>query len=117
MSAMVPYTRLKDEIFAIDNCMNPHVLDADVNKLCIRVMKKLIEKTQNNETISIDRNTIFEEVHTASTGIDAFNTDSITLKKRVFQELFARGHIKENNNSEEIKITSIAKEYPEYTNT
>ena len=97
--------------------MNPNVLDADVNKLCIRVMKKLIEKTQNNESISIDRNTIFEEVQTVSTGIDAFNTDNTALKKRVFQELLARRHIKEDDNSQKIKITSIAKEYPEYTTT
>jgi hypothetical protein len=56
-------------------------------------------------------------VQTVSTGIDAFNTDNTALKKRVFQELFARGHIKEDNNSEKIKITSVAKEYPEYTTT
>jgi hypothetical protein len=33
------------------------VLDADVNKLCIRIMKKLKEKTQNDEVISVDGNT------------------------------------------------------------
>jgi hypothetical protein len=96
--------------------MKPYILDADVNKLCIRVMKKLIEKTHNSESISIDKNTIFEEVNNASTGIDAFNTENTELKKRVLQELVARGHIKEDENSA-IKITSIAKEYPEYTTT
>jgi hypothetical protein len=96
--------------------MKPYILDADVNKLCIRVMKKLIEKTHNSESISIDKNTIFEELN-ASTGIDAFNTDNIELKQRVLQELVARGHIREDENSAKIKITSIAKEYPEYTTT
>ena len=97
--------------------MKPYILDADVNKLCIRVMKKLIEKTQNSESISIDKNTIFKEVNNGSTGIDAFNNDNAELKKRVLQELVARGHIKEDENSAKIKITSIAKEYPEYTTT
>ena len=56
-------------------------------------------------------------MNNASTGIDAFNTDNTELKQRVLQELVARGHIKEDENSAKIKITSIAKEYPEYTTT
>jgi hypothetical protein len=95
--------------------MNPSVLDADVNKLCIRVMRKLIEKTQNDDSIGIDKNAIFEEVHNESTGIDAFDTNNTALKNRVFRELFARGHIKEDKDQSKIKIASIAKEYPEYT--
>jgi len=95
--------------------MNPYVLDADVNKLCIRVMKKLIEKTQNSESKSFDKNSIFEEVNNEPIGIDAFSTDNTALKKRVLQELIARGHIKEEDENAKIKITSIAKEYPEYT--
>ena len=95
--------------------MNPSVLDADVNKICVRIMRKLIEKTRNNDSISVDKNAIFAEVHNESTGIDAFNTDNAALKNRVFQELCARGHIKEDKDRAKIKITSIAKEYPEYT--
>jgi hypothetical protein len=80
--------------------MRSSVLDADVNELCIRIMKRLIEKTQNDENISVNKNTIFEEVHDTSTGIYAFESDNNTLKERVFQELLARGHITQDNNSE-----------------
>jgi hypothetical protein len=78
--------------------MRSSVLDADVNELCIRIMKRLIEKTQNDE-------------------INAFEPDNNVLKERVFQELLVRGHIIRDNNSEKIKITSVGKEYPEYTTT
>ena len=97
--------------------MRSSVLDADVNELCIRIMKRLIEKTQNDENISVNKNTIFEEVHDTSTGIYAFESDNNTPKERIFQELLARGHITQDNNSEKIKITSVGKEYPEYTTT
>ena len=97
--------------------MRSSVLDADVNELCIRIMKRLIEKTHNDEYISVNKNTIFEEVHDTSSGIHAFESDNNTLKERVFQELLARGHITQDNNSEKIKITSVGKEYPEYTTT
>ena len=97
--------------------MRSSVLDADVNELCVRIMKRLIEKTQNDENISVNKNTIFEEVHNISAGINAFEPDNNVLKERVFQELLARGHITQDNNSEKIKITSVGKEYPEYTTT
>ena len=47
----------------------------------------------------------------------AFDSSNITLKNRVFEELFTRGHISQGNNSDEIKITDIGKNYPEYLNT
>jgi hypothetical protein len=97
--------------------MRSSVLDADVNKICIRIMKKLKEKTQNDEGISVDGNTIFKEVHAGSTGVDAFNSDNTVLIERVFQELLARGHIVQDSSSGKIKITAIGKEYPEYTTT
>jgi hypothetical protein len=97
--------------------MRSSVLDADVNKLCIRIMKKLKEKTQNDEGISVDGNTIFKEVRAGSTGVDAFNSDNTVLIERVFQELLARGHIVQDSSSGKIKITAIGKEYPEYTTT
>jgi hypothetical protein len=50
-------------------------------------------------------------------GINAFEPDNNVLKERVFQELLVRGHIIQDNNSEKIKITSVGKEYPEYTTT
>jgi hypothetical protein len=97
--------------------MRSSVLDAEVNQLCARIMKKLIEKTQKDEGITVDGNTIFKGVCAGSTGIDAFNPDNTVLKERVFQELLARGHIVQDNDSGKIKITSIGKEYPEYTTT
>jgi hypothetical protein len=67
-------------------------------------MKKLIEKTKDDESIGVDKNYIFEEVHAASTGIDAFNSDNSTLKKLVIQALVAREHITRDNNSGKIKL-------------
>jgi hypothetical protein len=72
-------------------------------------MKKLIVKTKDDESIGVDKNYIFEEVHAASTGIDAFNSDNSTLKKLVIQALVAREHITHDNNSGKIKIMSIGK--------
>jgi hypothetical protein len=60
--------------------MRSSVLDADVNELCIRIMKRLIEKTHNDENISVNKNTIFEEVHDTSSGIHAFESDNNTLR-------------------------------------
>jgi hypothetical protein len=53
----------------------------------------------------------------SSSGIGAFDSSNITLKNRVFEELFTRGHISQGSNSDEIKITDIGKNYPEYLNT
>lgn len=109
--------KVKRRDLPIFTAMRSSVLDADVNELCIRIMKRLIEKTQNDENISVNKNTIFEEVHNVSAGINAFESDNNALKERVFQELLVRGHIIQDNNSEKIKITSVGKEYPEYTTT
>ena len=38
--------------------MNSSILDADVKELCIHVMKKLIERTQNDEAKSISKNAV-----------------------------------------------------------
>ena len=105
--------------------MNSSILDADVKelcihvmkKLCIHVMKKLIERTQNGETKSTNKNAVYEEASASSSGIGAFDYSNITLKNRVFEELFTRGHISQGSNSDEIKITDIGKNYPEYLNT
>ncbi len=35
--------------------MNSSILDADVKEFCIHVMKKLIERTQNDETKTINK--------------------------------------------------------------
>jgi hypothetical protein len=97
--------------------MTSSILDADVKELCIHVMKKVIEKTQKYENESISKNAVYEKACATSNGIGAFDSSNITLKNRVFQELFTRGHIKQGNNPDEIKITDIGKNYPEYLNT
>jgi hypothetical protein len=97
--------------------MMTSILDADVKELCIHVMKKVIEKTQKHENESISKNAVYENACATSNGIGAFDSNNITLKNRVFQELFTRGHIKQGNNPDEIKITDIGKNYPEYLNT
>ena len=71
------------------------ILDADVKELCIHVMKKVIEKTQKDENESISKNAVYEKACSTSNGIGAFDSSNITLKNRVFQELFARGHIRQ----------------------
>jgi hypothetical protein len=97
--------------------MTSSILDADVKELCIHVMKKLIEKTQQDENKSINKNAVYEEACATSNGIGAFDSHNITLKNRVFQELFTRGHIRQGDNLGEIKITDMGKNYPEYLNT
>jgi hypothetical protein len=97
--------------------MTSSILDADVKEFCIHVMKKLIEKTQEDENKSISKNDLYEEACARSNGIGALDSSNITLKNRVFQELFTRGHIKQGNNPDEIKITDIGKNYPEYLDT
>jgi hypothetical protein len=97
--------------------MNSSILDADVKELCIHVMKKLIERTHNDEAKSISKNAVYEEACASSSGIGAFDSTNITLKNRVFEELFTRGHISQGNNSDEVKITDIGKNYPEYLDT
>jgi hypothetical protein len=57
------------------------------------------------------------EAYATSNGIGAFDSSNITLKNCVFQELFTRGHIRQGNNPDEIKITDIGKNYPEYLDT
>ena len=47
------------------------------------IMKRLIKKTLNDENISVNKNTIFEEVHDTSTGIYASNQITI-LSRSVF---------------------------------
>ncbi len=97
--------------------MNSSILDADVKELCIHVMKKLIERAQNDETKGINKNAVYQEACASSRGIGAFGSSNISLKNRVFEELFTRGHISQGNSSDEIKITDIGKNYPEYLNT
>ena len=97
--------------------MNSSILDADVKELCIHVMKKLKERTQNDETKGINKNAVYEEACASSRGIGAFGSSNITPKNRVFKELFTREHISQGNKSDEIKITDIGKNYPEYINT
>jgi hypothetical protein len=97
--------------------MTSSILDADVKEFCIHVMKKLIEKTQKDENKTINKNDLYEETCAASKGIGSFDSSNVTLKNRVFQELFTRGHIKQGNSPEEIKITDIGKNYPEYLDT
>ena len=97
--------------------MTSSILDADVKELCIHVMKKVIEKTQKDENECISKNVVYEKACATSNGIGAFDSSNITLKNCVFQELFARGHITQGNNPDEIKITDIGKNYPEYLNT
>ena len=49
--------------------MNSSILDADVKELCIHVMKKLIERTQNDKTKSINKNAVYEEACASSSGM------------------------------------------------
>ena len=49
--------------------MNSSILDADVKELCIHVMKKLIERTQNDKTKSIDKNAVYEVACASSSGM------------------------------------------------
>jgi hypothetical protein len=42
--------------------MNSSILDADVKELCIHVMKKLIERTQNGETKSTNKNAVMKRL-------------------------------------------------------
>ena len=78
--------------------MTSSILDADVKELCIHVMKKVIEKTQKDENESISKNAVYEKACATSNGIGAFDSSNIT-------------------NPDEIKITDIGKNYPEYLNT
>jgi hypothetical protein len=49
--------------------MNSSILDADVKELCIHVMKKLIERTQNGETKSTNKNAVYKEACASSSGM------------------------------------------------
>ena len=87
---------------------------------CKRTLYPYYEKTQrtqNDETKGINKNAVYEEACASSRGIGVFGSSNITLKNHVFEELFTRGHISQGNNSDEIKITDIGKNYPEYLNT
>jgi hypothetical protein len=63
--------------------MNSSILDTDVKEFCIHVMKKLIERTQNDETKTINKNAVYEEACASSSGIGAL-TLVILLSKTVF---------------------------------
>jgi hypothetical protein len=80
------------------------ILDADIKELCIHVIKKLIERTQNDETKSINKNAVYEEACDSSSGIGAFDSTNITLKNTVFEELFTREHISQGNNLMKSKL-------------
>jgi hypothetical protein len=92
----------------------------NIRRRCKRTLYPCYEKTdrtQNDEAKSISKNAVYEEACASSSGIGAFDSTNITLKNRVFEELFTRGHISQGNNSDEVKITDIGKNYPEYLDT
>lgn len=83
-----------------------------VATLVILVMRKLREKTHNDETVNIKMHSLYEETCTnagSPVGIGAYNPKDSELENRVFQELFGREYIKHGNSADEITITYLGK--------
>jgi hypothetical protein len=71
--------------------MNSSILDADIKELCIHVIKKLIERTQNDETKSINKNAVYEEAV-----LHQVELEPLTLLILLSKTRFLRNYLQEN---------------------
>jgi hypothetical protein len=96
--------------------MSSDIRDSDVETVRISVMKALTQVTQNDETVSVNRHSIFEMACRsagASYGAGQYNSGNTTLENLVFQKLVGLGHVIQGENNQ-INITYQGKTSPEY---
>ena len=94
--------------------MSSDIKDSDVEALRILAMKTLMQQTQNDETVGVNRHLVFEKAcENAGESVRQGQYDLARLEKLVFQKLVDLGHIIQDKNKQ-INITNQGKTSPEY---
>lgn len=96
--------------------MSSHIRDSEVTKLRLMVMKVLKQETHNDETLGVNKHSIFERAYANDRSLGEtrqYDSDIALLKSLVFQDLIDRGDIRQGD-LDQIKITYQGKNRPEY---
>jgi hypothetical protein len=97
--------------------MGTDIRDSDINTLRILAMKVLKQETQNDETVGINRHSIFERACVnagASGGQGQYDSKNMKLENLVFQDLVGRGHVTHGERPDQIYITYQGKNASDY---
>lgn len=97
--------------------MGSDIRDSDINTFRILVMKVLKQETQNDETVRVNRHSIFERACAnagASGGQGQYESRNTKLENLVFQDLVGRGHVIQSENPDQIYITYQGKNASDY---